>query len=123
MFNIVVQCVTYCTIYTNVYISPCAIPYILGDVVYVDLPDSGIDVSAGDRFASVESTKAASDIYAPIDIHITEINNIITDDSSVVNSSAENDAWFIEADARDIKQMEVLMDEQTYKKHCEDAKH
>lgn len=94
-----------------------------GDVVYVDLPEEGATVAAGDRFASVESTKAASDVYAPIDITVTAANAALQDNSALVNTAAESDAWFIEATASDIKQVESLMDSAAYKKHCDSEKH
>ena len=65
----------------------------LGDLVYVDLPDVGSSVEKGDDAAVVESVKAASDVYAPASGEILETNESLTDNASIVNSSAESDGW------------------------------
>lgn len=65
----------------------------LGDVVYVQLPEAGATVEAGDAVGEVESTKSVSDIYAPVGGEIVEINQTVVDDPSLVNSDPYGDGW------------------------------
>ena len=89
----------------------------------MDLPDTKASFSKGEPFGSVESVKAASSVYAPVDIRVTAVNDKLKDDSGLVNKSAQSDGWMIQAEVKDVKQLEQLMDEQAYKKHCADTKH
>eukprot|EP00956_Cyclotella_meneghiniana_P016347 scaffold25787_cov64-Cyclotella_meneghiniana.AAC.3 len=73
----------------------------LGDIVFVDLPETGDEFEAKDSFGSVESVKAASDVYAPISGKVVETNDLLTDDPGMVNTSAEGDAWFIKMEVKD----------------------
>lgn len=66
----------------------------LGDVVFVDLPEPGRTVAAGEAIAVVESVKAASDVYAPISGKIVEVNGALVDDPALVNQSPTADGWF-----------------------------
>ena len=66
----------------------------LGDIVFVELPDVGISVTKGQEIVVIESVKAASDILAPLDGEITEINDAIVDDPSMVNNDPTGEAWF-----------------------------
>jgi len=95
----------------------------LGDVVYVDLPSEGTHFAKGEVFGSVESVKAASNIYAPVDLTITKVNSVLRDDSGLINRSAEGDGWMIEATIANTQQIENLLDESEYKKHCESEAH
>ena len=92
-------------------------------MVYVDLPDAAASFAKGEPFGSVESVKAASSVYAPVDIRVTEVNDKLKDDSGLVNKAAQGEGWMIKGEVKDVKQLEQLMDEQAYKKHCADAKH
>ena len=65
----------------------------LGDIVFVELPEIGKSVKSGNEISVIESVKAASDIYSPIDGEIIEINNDLTKDASVINQDAENEGW------------------------------
>ncbi|GII75042.1 glycine cleavage system H protein [Sphaerisporangium rufum] len=65
----------------------------LGDVVYVQLPEAGATVEAGDAVGEVESTKSVSDIYAPVSGEVTEVNQAVVDDPSLVNSDSYGDGW------------------------------
>jgi len=65
----------------------------LGDIVFIDLPTVGKEVKSNDEICVIESVKAASDIYAPIDGEVVEINNNLSDDASIVNQDPENDGW------------------------------
>ena len=92
-------------------------------MVYVDLPDNNGSFKKGEPFGSVESVKAASSVYAPVDVRVTAVNDKLKDDSGLVNKSAQGDGWMIKAEVKDVKQLEQLLDEQAYKKHCADSKH
>ena len=92
-------------------------------MVYVDLPDSNGSFNKGEPFGSVESVKAASSVYAPVDIRVTAVNDKLKEDSGLVNKAAQGEGWMIKAELKDVKQLEQLLDEQAYKKHCADTKH
>jgi glycine cleavage system H protein len=85
----------------------------LGDVVFVELPEPETKVTAGDECAVIESVKAASDILAPVDGEIVEINQAIVDTPSLVNDDSEA-AWFFKMRLTDMAQMDAFMDEDAY---------
>lgn len=87
----------------------------LGDLVFVDLPDVGSEVEQGSDAAVVESVKAASDVYAPASGKITEVNDALSSDPSLVNSSAQDKGWLYKMELSDSSQLESLMDEAAYK--------
>ncbi|MEX4008142.1 glycine cleavage system protein GcvH [Neoaquamicrobium sediminum] len=87
----------------------------LGDLVFVELPEVGKAVSKGDAAVVVESVKAASDVYAPADGEITEVNDKLSSDPALVNSSAAADGWLWKMKLADESQIEGLMDEAGYK--------
>ncbi|EED91476.1 glycine decarboxylase h-protein [Thalassiosira pseudonana CCMP1335] len=95
----------------------------LGDIVFVDLPEPGDDFDAKDSFGSVESVKAASDVYAPVSGKVLEVNEALTDEPGMVNSNAEDDAWFIKLEMGDEGELESLMNAEQYKEHCEKEAH
>jgi glycine cleavage system H protein len=86
----------------------------LGDLVYVELPDPGLSVDKGSPAATVESVKAASDVYAPLKGEITEVNTAIADDPSIVNSDAMGAGWFFKLKLADAGSADGLMDEAAY---------
>ena len=87
----------------------------LGDVVFVELPDEGITISKDDEVVVIESVKAASDILAPIDGEITEVNSTLADNPGAVNDDPQGEAWFFKMKASDPSQMDEFMDEAAYK--------
>lgn len=87
---------------------------LLGDLVYVELPEVGADAKAGEQIAVVESVKAASDVYAPIAGEIVEINQSVVDEPSLVNSDPMGKGWLFKMKIADRSQVEGLMDEQAY---------
>lgn len=91
----------------------------LGDIVFVELPESGAALSKGGDAAVVESVKAASDVYAPIDGEVTEGNGALEDDPALVNTAPEGDGWFFKMTIGDASQLEGLMDEAAYKSFCD----
>ncbi|MGB3245241.1 MAG: glycine cleavage system protein GcvH [Sulfitobacter sp.] len=88
----------------------------LGDVVFVELPDEGTTVSKDDEVVVIESVKAASDILAPVDGEITEVNSALTDNPGMVNEDAQGEAWFFKMKISDPSQMDEFMDEAAYQK-------
>jgi len=88
----------------------------LGDVVFVDLPEIGSTVSKGDEIAVVESVKAASEIYAPVSGEIVAVNEALVENPSLVNESAEDDAWFFKIKLSAPDELQEMMDEDAYKK-------
>ena len=88
----------------------------LGDVVFVELPEAGATVSKDDEIVVIESVKAASDILAPLDGEITEVNEALVDEPSKVNDDPEGDAWFFKMKVEDMSAMDEMMDEAAYKK-------
>ena len=87
----------------------------LGDVVFVELPEVGKELEKGDEAAVVESVKAASEVYAPIDGEVSEVNDALEEDPALVNSDAESSAWFFKVKIADKSQLDDLMDEDAYK--------
>lgn len=88
----------------------------LGDVVFVELPEVGREVSKDDEVVVIESVKAASDILAPLDGEIVEVNEAIVEDPGKVNEDPEGDAWFFKLKVEDLSELEDMMDEAAYKK-------
>jgi len=91
----------------------------LGDVVFVELPEAGKQVSQGGEAAVVESVKAASDVYAPVSGEVVEANQALVDDSSLVNSDPEGEGWFFRVRLSDPSQLDGLMDGDAYKSFCD----
>ena len=81
----------------------------LGDIVFVDLPEINKVVKAGDEVSIIESVKAASDIYSPIDGEIIEINQNLTNDAALINQSAETSGWIFKLKISNQSQLNDLM--------------
>lgn len=89
----------------------------LGDLVFVDLPEAGRQLSRGDAAVVVESVKAASDVYAPVDGEIAAVNDRLASEPGLVNSAPDGDGWLWKMKLADESQLEGLMDEAGYKAH------
>src|SRR5512134_3425782 len=89
---------------------------LLGDVVFVQLPEVGATLAKGDSAAVVESVKAASEVYAPIAGEVVEVNQAIVDDPAVVNADPQGAGWFFKLRLADPKAMDGLLDEAAYNK-------
>jgi|TARA_R110000796_G_scaffold227766_4_gene344676 glycine cleavage system H protein len=87
---------------------------LLGDVVFVELPDVGRTVTAGEECAVVESVKAASDIYAPISGEVVAVNDALADGPELVNSEPYEGAWFFKIKPSDVSERDKLMDADAY---------
>ncbi|MBY4636205.1 glycine cleavage system protein GcvH [Sphingopyxis sp. XHP0097] len=92
----------------------------LGDIVFVEVPDTGAELSQGGDAAVVESVKAASDVYAPVDGVVTEGNAALEEDPALVNSDPEGEGWFFRMTLSDKSQLDGLMNAQAYKDFCDD---
>ncbi len=91
----------------------------LGDLVFVELPEIGREVETADALAVVESVKAASDVYAPLAGKVTETNQAIVDDPSVVNSDPEGEGWMFRLELSDPDMFDTLLDEAGYREYLE----
>lgn len=86
----------------------------LGDIVYVDLPEVGEDVAAGDSIAEVESVKAVSDIYSPLTGAIVEVNEALDGGEDVVNSDPHGAGWIFKVKLSEPSELDELMDAAAY---------
>ena len=93
---------------------------LLGDIVFVELPDIGQSIDAETDAAIVESVKAASDVYSPISGEVTEVNSILEDQPEIINSSPYEDGWFFKMTPSDLGQVEDLLSPEDYSEVCED---
>ncbi|MDB9736625.1 glycine cleavage system protein GcvH [Candidatus Pelagibacter sp.] len=93
----------------------------LGDIVFVELPEIGSSVVKDSNAGVVESTKAASDIYTPVSGEIIENNQAIVDDPAKVNNDPENDAWFFKLKITDKSEMDSLMNKEEYEKFSKES--
>ncbi len=89
----------------------------LGDIVYVELPAIGKKVKQGEQVAVVESSKAASEVYAPVDGEVVAVNDNLSNDPGKVNAAAQSDGWFFKIKAANAAQTGSLMDEPTYQNY------
>ncbi|MCG9731146.1 glycine cleavage system protein GcvH [Shewanella sp. Isolate13] len=87
---------------------------LLGDMVFVELPEVGDDVSAGEDCAVAESVKAASDIYAPLSGEVIAVNEALEDSPELVNSDAFGDGWFFRVMPTDLAELDNLLDAEGY---------
>ena len=88
----------------------------LGDIVFVELPEAGKVIEQNNQAAVVESTKAASDVYSPISGEVIEGNKLIVDDPSSVNSDPEGASWFFKIKIKDSSELDSLMTKSDYDK-------
>jgi glycine cleavage system H protein len=93
----------------------------LGDIVFVELPDVGSSVEKDGNAGVVESTKAASDVYTPISGEIMESNQAIVDDPGKINSDPENEAWFFKLKIKDSNELDSLMNKEEYDKFAKES--
>ena len=91
----------------------------LGDIVYVDMPEVGAEVSAGEEFGAVESVKAASDLYSNVRGEVVEINEALEDEPGLINQDAFAN-WIMKVKVSDPSEVEALLDAEAYAKICEE---
>ena len=90
----------------------------LGDVVFVEVPEAGRALSQGGEAAVVESVKAASDVYAPVSGTVTEGNQAVVDEPSLVNTDPEGQGWFFKLTLSDTNELGALMNAEQYQAYC-----
>jgi glycine cleavage system H protein len=89
----------------------------LGDVVYVEVPEVGAGFEKGQEAATVESVKAASEVYSPVSGEVVEVNESLADEPGTVNSDPEGDGWFYRIKLAEKAELDKLMDAAAYKKY------
>jgi glycine cleavage system H protein len=87
----------------------------LGDIVFVELPKPGTKVKQSAQFGTIESTKAASELYAPLSGEVTEVNKDLINNPQWINEDAEGKGWMLKIKISDSKELNNLMDEAAYK--------
>jgi len=87
----------------------------LGDIVYVQLPEVGATVRAGDACGELESTKSVSDLFAPVNGTVTAVNESLADQPDLVNSDPYGEGWLLDIDVEDTAEVDALMDAETYR--------
>ena len=93
----------------------------LGDIVFVELPEKGSNVEKDGIAGVVESTKAASDVYTPVSGEVVDTNQAIVDDPSIINSDPEGNAWFFKLKIKDQSEMNSLMSADDYAKFAKES--
>ena len=93
---------------------------LLGDIVFVELPEIGQSVDAENDTAIVESVKAASDIYSPLSGEVIEVNSLLEDQPEIINSSPYEDGWFYKLTPSDLSELDNLLSPEDYSEVCED---
>jgi glycine cleavage system H protein len=92
----------------------------LGDVVFVELPELGITLGAGDEAGVVESVKAASDVYAPVAGEVVAVNDALEESPELVNSDPYGDGWFYKLRPEDAAEIEAMLDAEGYQAVCDE---
>ena len=93
---------------------------LLGDIVFIELPEIGQEIDAESDAAIVESVKAASDVYSPLSGKITEANSMLEEQPETVNSSRFEDGWFFKMTPSDLGELESLLSPEDYNETCQD---
>ena len=93
---------------------------LLGDIVFVELPEVGQSVDAENDTAIVESVKAASDIYSPLSGEVIEVNSLLEDQPEIINSSPYENGWFFKLTPSDLGELDNLLSPEDYSEVCED---
>ena len=93
---------------------------LLGDIVFVELPEVGQTLDAESDAAIVESVKAASDVYSPISGEVKAVNSLLEDQPEIINSSPYEDGWFYKISPSDLGELENLLSPEDYSAVCED---
>lgn len=91
----------------------------LGDIVFVELPEEGREVTQGDTFGVVESVKAVSDLYAPVTGKITAVNTALIDETSTLNDDPHGNGWMVKIEVTDLESLEELMSPEDYQEYVE----
>ncbi len=96
---------------------------LLGDLVFVELPEPEAEIAAGDECAVVESVKAASDIYCPLNGEVLEVNEALAEAPETINTDAYENGWIFKLKLVDAGELDGLLDADGYAEHCENDEH
>lgn len=96
---------------------------LLGDLVYVELPEVGADAKAGEQIAVVESVKAASDVYSPISGKVVEVNSALSDKPETINEDAYGEGWMFVVELTNAEELNELLDPDAYAEALENDDH
>jgi glycine cleavage system H protein len=96
---------------------------LLGDLVFVELPEVGAQLGAGAECAVVESVKAASDVYSPVTGEVIEVNELLAESPETINGDAYEEGWIFRVRLADPAEVEALMDADAYAEHAESEEH
>jgi len=91
----------------------------LGELVFIELPETGSEVSQGSEAAVIESVKAAGELKAPVSGTIVEVNEALADEPEIVNNDPQGDGWFIKIKLQDSSELDALMDEDAYQQYVD----
>lgn len=91
----------------------------LGDVVFVDLPEVGLEVARGGSFSEIESTKSVSEVYAPVTGTVVEVNDELADNPERLNEDPYGEGWICVIEASDLTELEALLDAEGYRAQIE----
>ncbi len=91
----------------------------LGELVFIELPETGSEVSQGSEAAVIESVKAAGELKAPVSGTIVEVNEALADEPEIVNNDPQGDGWFIKIKVQDTSELDALMDEDAYQQYVD----
>lgn len=91
----------------------------LGELVFIELPEAGSEVSQGGEAAVIESVKAAGELKAPVSGTIVEVNEALADEPEIVNNDPQGDGWFMKIKLQDPSELEALMDEDAYQQYVD----
>lgn len=93
----------------------------LGDIVFVELPEKGLNVEKDGTVGVIESTKAASDVYTPVSGEVVDINKSIVDDASKINTDPEGNSWLFKLKIKDKLELDSLMKKEEYDKFAKES--
>lgn len=91
----------------------------MGDVVFIELPEVGDEITRGEAFGTVESTKAVSELFAPVTGKVVEINDTLVDAPETVNEDPYGDGWMLRVEPADPSDLDEMMDAEAYREHVE----
>lgn len=95
----------------------------LGDVVFVELPETGQQIAAGEEAGVVESVKAAADIYSPVSGSVVSVNTALEDEPEKVNQDPFGEGWFFKIEPDDVGELDELLDGDAYQEVCDEEEH
>ncbi len=93
----------------------------LGDIVFIELPEKGLNVEKDGTVGVIESTKAASDVYTPVSGEVVDINKSIVDDASKINTDPEGNSWLFKLKIKDKSELDILMNKEEYDKFAKES--